>query len=337
MSTFKRRLAGIAVLVTSGLLLLPAAGQAAQVFGSRFTNNPANSAECENIDPTKPCTIVAYNEPSEPNGDPYTGGAPSNGIITQFRIKARVENNPAPVTFLLASLEPFFDPGDPKPKSANAALATVGPTVTLHATDAEEGTGTGDTPVQAFPARVPVVKGQQLGISSTAAVQATHVDNGDANSFAYPALTAKNLLSEMPSGELLVQATVEPDVDGDGFGDGTQDQCPSQKTTQGPCDLAPPMVSAFRVRKGKASYTLSEASTVSLQLTRKKPHSRKFKPFGPAFAGPGALGANSVVLPRRSKNKPGIYRLTLTATDAVGNSGATTTTFRVVLRARAFS
>ena len=35
------------------------------------------------------------------------------------------------------------------------------------------------------------------------------------------------------------QAVVEPDADHDGFGDNTQDQCPSNGTTQGPCPVTP--------------------------------------------------------------------------------------------------
>jgi hypothetical protein len=35
--------------------------------------------------------------------------------------------------------------------------------------------------------------------------------------------------------DLLVQATVEPDADGDEYGDETQDQCPTNGSTHGPC------------------------------------------------------------------------------------------------------
>ena len=35
-----------------------------------------------------------------------------------------------------------------------------------------------------------------------------------------------------------MNADVEPDADGDGFGDETQDQCPSDKATHGACAVA---------------------------------------------------------------------------------------------------
>jgi hypothetical protein len=36
-----------------------------------------------------------------------------------------------------------------------------------------------------------------------------------------------------------VSAVLEADADHDGFGDETQDQCPTNGTTQGPCPVAP--------------------------------------------------------------------------------------------------
>ena len=38
-----------------------------------------------------------------------------------------------------------------------------------------------------------------------------------------------------PDLQLNVSAILEPDADGDGFGDETQDQCPTDASTQGPC------------------------------------------------------------------------------------------------------
>jgi hypothetical protein len=332
MSTFKKRLAGIAVLATSGLLLLPAAGQAAQVFGDGFVHEPEQML-CEM---TFPCSVAAFVEiPGE--GQFTRAGSPIDGVITKFRIEAKVGKEPDQVTFRVVNVHPTspFNPANADgPETATASATGSGPTVTLTSTEKEE-EALGRVPIREFASRVPVKKGQHLGIDSSKPLEASYAPGGDMKSFEFlTPLGAAERQSDAPKGELLVQATVEPDVDGDGFGDETQDHCPSQKTTQGPCDLTKPAVSGFRVllRKGKASYTLSEASTVSLQLLRKKPHSHRFKPFGKAFAGPGAAGANSVVLPRKSQVKPGVYRLTLTATDAVGNVGSATTRFRLALR-----
>jgi hypothetical protein len=148
--------------------------------------------------------------------------------------------------------------------------------------------------------------------------------------------------------ELLVQATIEPDADGDGYGDETQDQCPTQASTQGPCDNTPPVVGSTKVSGGVLSYVLSEASTVSLQLEKKlagrkvggkcvaqtrsnKSHARcpRFKKIGAAFSGGGAAGPNKVTLPNGKKLKPGSYRVTITAVDVAGNKTVSTSSFRV--------
>jgi RTX calcium-binding nonapeptide repeat (4 copies) len=43
-----------------------------------------------------------------------------------------------------------------------------------------------------------------------------------------------------PGDRILIVANVEPDFDRDGFGDETQDRCPTNATTQGPCPGPPP-------------------------------------------------------------------------------------------------
>src|SRR5262249_49078219 len=147
-----------------------------------------------------------------------------------------------------------------------------------------------------------------------------------------------------------VSAVIEPDADHDGFGDETQDQCPTQATTQGPCDTAAPALSSFKVSNGKASYSLSEAGTVKLTLSKattgrkvngtcvrktkhnaSRRHCRRFVQVGNAFSGPGKVGANSVALPKVHGRKlgPGRYQLAITTTDAIGNTKTITESFRI--------
>jgi hypothetical protein len=321
--------------VLAALLLIPASAQAATVFGSRLSHQPANSGECNMLG--QPCTIVSYVEPEEGTGNPYTGGAPVSGVITKFRIYAYTEN-PTPVTFVVADVN-LPNPGDQD--TANVTLAGSGPTVTVQHTE--------EPSIQEFSGRLPVKKGQQLGIDGTE-IQATYNNSGDKFSYvlAPPLAAGGARTSTEPTGELLVQGTIEPDADGDGFGDETQDQCPSQATTQGPCDNTAPSVSGAGVSAGVLSYTLSEASTVTLRLEKKtagrkvggkcvvqtkknRGHARcpRFKPVGAAFSGPGAAGPNKVTLPNGKRLKPGSYRVTITAVDAAGNKTVKTTSFKV--------
>lgn len=336
MPKFQRRLITTMLSVAVGLLILPAAGQAATVFGSPLRHSP-DSSDCQMIGP---CTAVAFTEPNltDPLGENYSGGAPVDGVITKFRIYADAPTS-TQVTFRVANIN------RPDPMDQTSALASsvgTGPTVTIQHTEEPE--------IHEFPGRLPVKKGEQLAIDGTE-IEANYSQGCDHCSyvFAPPLVDGSGARGSLEStNQLLVQATIEPDADGDGFGDETQDQCPTQKTTQGPCDVTPPGVSGLGVSNGTVSYSLTEASTVSLQLAKKGPGRKvggkcvaqtarnrshkscpRFKPTGAAFSGPGAKGANQVTLPNGKKLKPGTYRLTMTATDAAGNVTTQTTTFKV--------
>ena len=339
MSHLKRRLTILVLAATVATLLVPALAQAATVFGSRLNHDPANSGECE---PFGTCTIVSFIHPSDPNGDPYAGGAPVDGVITKFRIRAYVNVEPQQVTFRVADIT--RDAGDDS--TALATVAGSGPTVTLGVNE-----GALEAPIQEFAGRVPVKKGQHLAIDAGKYVQATYNNSGDKFSYVYapPLVDGSGARgSTEATGELLVQATIEPDADGDGFGDETQDQCPSQKTTQGPCDTSAPGVTGLEVAGGKILYKLSEAATVQFKLEKKLPGRKvgrkcvkqtpqnktkkrcpRFKKIGAPFSGPGAPGPNKATLPNGKKLKPGTYRLTMTATDAAGNASTKTIRFTV--------
>ncbi len=354
-----------AALAIAGLLAPPATGYAATTFGSRLNQEPANSGECVLL-PT-PCTLVSFIHPSDPNGDPYSGGAPSDGVITKFRIRAFGEGNtPAVVTFRLADIS------RPNPADQGVAVATgagTGPTVTV-----QPGNGI-TTAIQEFPGRLPVKKGNHLAIDGTN-VWATYNSGGDQFSYRYdsPLVAGQGpRTSNQATGELLVAAIIEPDVDGDGSGDETQDQCSRQKTTQGPCDDTKPVTSALKFRpvafaplsrgdsviaakrrKAKrgssVGYKLSEAATVVFTVERKVKGRRKgskcvtkrkkgrrctkYKAVKGSFTQPGKAGANSFKFSGRingKKLKRGSYGLTATSTDVAGNRGvATRASFRIV-------
>jgi hypothetical protein len=309
-----RRLAVIVLMLVGCLLLVPAASQAAQVFGSNLQNQP-NETDCEMLGP---CTVAAFVEVPAPM-QLSNAGAPIDGVIARFRIRAKVET-PSPVIFRVVDVIPQ----GANPVTALATATGTGPTVTLQ-------TASDEAPPQEFPARLPVKKGQHLGIDSPVPLIASHDTGGTKFSYEYsPPLVngAPARLSNEFLGELLVQATVEPDADRDGFGDETQDGCPTQVSTQGACDLTKPAIQRLRVRKGKISYRLTEAATVTFRLAKKRANGR-FKAIGRPFSGPGNAGGNRRGLPRAKKLGPAVYRLSATATDVAGNAGTTKTVFRV--------
>ncbi|HEY1285088.1 MAG TPA: hypothetical protein VGF04_03300 [Solirubrobacterales bacterium] len=334
MRKLKRRLTTFALCVVGAIFLLPTAAQAATTFGDPLTNEPSE-VKCL---PLGPCSIVSFESPTPPEGNPNSEGAPFDGVITRFRYWAYAYEEPGQITFRVANIT------RQDPDNALATSAGSGPTVTIQPTEEE-------TAISEVAARLPVKKGQKLAVDITKSIAIVYNPDGCNYSYVYaPPLEegAGQRASTESACRLDVAAIVEPDADGDGFGDETQDQCPTQASTQGPCDNTKPGVSGFKVKGSKISYKLSEPATISFKLERKspgrkvggkcvkqKPSNKKkkkcprFKKVGAKFSGPGKQGANTAPLPNGKKLKPGTYRLTITATDAAGNTTTKTTTFKV--------
>ena len=104
------------------------------------------------------CTTVAFGNPTEPNGDVNSSGAPFNGVITKFRLKAVVEA-PTQVTFRLVELSDI----GPGAATGSAVSVATGPTVTLATTEPNE------APIQEFATHMTVKKGQHLALDSSTA------------------------------------------------------------------------------------------------------------------------------------------------------------------------
>ncbi len=343
MKKLKKRLTIAAVSALGGLLVLPAAGQAATNFGSRLLNDPTENT-CDKV--AQPCTLVSYIHPIDPEGDPYSGGAPVDGVITKFRARAFAVMTPGTITFRVADITL------PDPNNNDSALASAkgtGPTMTITPDEAAL-----ETPITEIAGRLPVAKGQHLAVDTTPSIGVIYNSNGNTYSYLFaPPLVEGAAARGSTEGvnELLVAATIEPDADKDGFGDETQDQCPRQATTQGACDDTKPAIGAISVKNGTLSYALSEASTVTITLERKLPGRRvgqkcvkqtpknkvkkrcpRFKPVGKPLAGTGNAGANQVTLPKLG---PGTYRLTITARDAAGNETVKQITFKIAKKGKA--
>src|SRR3954469_170839 len=214
----------VPLAAAAAMLLIPATSNAATNFGSRLNHDPANSGECQSF--PNPCTLVSFIHPSDPNGDPYSGGAPVSGVITKFRIRGFGIGSTDPVdtkvTFRLAHFVQATSGSD----SAEATAAGTGPTVTVKAPPASAS----DVSVQEFFGRLSVKKGDHLAIDGTN-IAATFNNSGQKFTYVFPPPLVEGQGprgSTSTTGELLVAATIEPDSDHDGFGDETQDKCPTE-------------------------------------------------------------------------------------------------------------
>jgi hypothetical protein len=305
------------VLAIAFLLGAPAAGQAAQTFGSLLKNSPANGPDpCVDTTPG-PCTLVAYINPNDA-GDPVTSPAPANGVIVRFRLRTSAAEA---VTLRLATITKQGD-------TLLAQAVRTGPTVTTQ--------GTGE--IEEFPARLEVHQGEHLALDAPAAHM---VYNQGGNQFtplyAPPLVEGEGPRGPgaEPTGELLLQAVIEQDADGDGFGDETQDGCPTQRTTQGACDTKGPRVRAVSVGSRRIRYRLSEDARVTFRVQRARRTRTgriRYVTLRGRFADDGTAGANARSLPRRfraARLRDGNYRLVLRAVDAAGNATRKTKRFTV--------
>ena len=207
-----RRLFSVASLVAAAALVATNASPAgaAVTIGSTFT-------------PTSffgdAGTIIQSSSPA----NSYT--VPANGVITRWSFQAAAGPTP-PLKLKIVRAAGGDD------------FTTVG--------DSQLETPTGGT-LNTFQTRISVKGGDLLGNFYSF----TTTSLRDASGFGTHELHISFPVLDPPPGatatyspntdiQIDVSAILEPDADQDGFGDETQDQCPTDATTQGPCPTGAP-------------------------------------------------------------------------------------------------
>ena len=241
--------------------------------------------------------------------NPQPATAPSTGVITQARF-----NVPAtPTTF---------------PTVVKVLRATgVSNQYTVIAQSASVAVGGG---LQTYPVRVPVRAGDVLGVFGTSGTLACSPTNagdvigqlaGDA------AVGTTATYSTGTNAAVPLVATVEPDVDGDGFGDVTQDGCPQSAAFQGPCPAV--VVRSLPTTRGSSItvlVTTNNAASVTVTGLAKVDGKKIKLKSRTTSVNPGDLAQIKVKLPRALKRAlAGLpsrrsikVTFTTSATDAIG-------------------
>jgi hypothetical protein len=184
--------------------------------------------------------------------------------------------------------------------------------------------------VNTFKARVPVAAGDRLALyvpygsgaaacyqasSPTEAVESTDFDqleplNG----------TTFSTTGSISSLRLNLSAVVEVDNDGDGYGDVTQDACPTMADRHDDCPA--PVTSLTAPRKVKTSHRRAK---VTVSFGSSKPGST----FTCSVDGAAPIACTS---PRRLTLTVGTHHLYVTATDSHGNTDPSAATATVVVK-----
>ncbi len=185
-----------------------------------------------------------------------------------------------------------------------------------------------------FTSRIPVTAGDRLGLRvPVGAIAPCGVLTGNAaDTIRYiggtgpdPALGstyATNTASATV--RVNVSANVEPDVDNDGFGDVTQDLCPTVTSSQGDC--VAPDTGFGKVKK--TVKTKAQKARVSIPLTATEAGAT----FTCSVDGKKPAPCTS---PFKVTLKIGTHVVYVTSTDAAGNSDKTAATIKITVKKKA--
>jgi hypothetical protein len=247
------RLGGLVLVAATALALSSGSASAATVFGADMTQQPDW--------PTSTLSMVNVIAP----GGGADNGAPVSGILTSARIKTKGPAGDGVIRIL--TQVSHLDPG-------TYELLNSGPEIPVHLT--ADVTAAGHiTEVQT---RQPITAAQRLGwyVNDPAGdIKENYVDVSaecaylSPGSAGGPETTSHNYTTAgCNQNVLLVSGTIEADSDGDGYGDETQDLCPTNASTHGAC---PAPVTSTPAPKKKCTKK-KHRSALAAKKCKKKRH-----------------------------------------------------------------
>ncbi len=293
-----------------------AAASAATEFGDNCVGNTLTE--------TTPVTVFDISVP----GNTLPIAAPSGGVITKWKVNLV----PAPVTF--PQTLKVLHPNGPN------TVQIVG-----------EATGNITGGSNSFDTRVPVQAGDLVGLfGSNAVIGSEEVGNlvcevsektvyggflgsGGGVGSTTPFITVPESEVRIP-----VFAVLEPDADNDGYGDETQDKCPTSAATHDACPaptVVPPVTlsTSATSKKGSAKILVTSSTQASVTVVGTvrlgKGKTAKLN-GGTQLVSPGTLAKFTLLFPKALKEKLKALSpkrsLTLTVTTTAPNSAGALTT-----------
>jgi hypothetical protein len=245
------RLAALAGMALSVVVVAPATAGASQTIGQI-----GNTSSCTDDE--------AYLQKTLVSGPAYSPSA--YGVITSWSAMSKAGAGQT-VTLMV-----FQSDGSDQ----YSAVATDSVVRTLSPIDGTVNTFSG--------VRIPIEANQTMGVYQPAgSTEACEISTGDGDNTGYsvpfdvgqPGLNTPFDYSGTDFGHRInARALVEPDADRDGFGDETQDQCPTDASTQGPCPAAPvtPVTPVTHKKKCKKHKKKNKSAAAA-----KKKHCKKKK------------------------------------------------------------
>ena len=310
----RRPLVVLVTVLSASLFAFAGSAGAAVTLGSDLAQEPDDGVFC-----AVACSWIMGALPGR------VTEAPSDGVIVRWRI--RTDGPGGPFALQVA-----------RPAGGNSRLGI----------SVSESTSVAAAGVSEFLTRLPVKQGDNIGIKWTSANTARFHGGagvpGAAALYFTPALAdgeSRDANIVNSATEFFVNADLEADADGDGFGDETQDGCPTDATTQGPCDTVGPKLSLKnkRVKRGATSISFTvksnEIATLSVSGSFKAGKKKfKIKRITRSLAA-GSTVTIKVSVPSKAKSKLKSGStlkgsLTATATDSKGNKSTYTSKPRIL-------
>jgi hypothetical protein len=278
----------VVALVVGSLTASPAS--AGTTVGSTFSPGGCNGG----------ITLV---QTTSPPGTSYT--ISSAGVITSWRFQAAT--NPVQLKFKV------FRPAGGNAYSVVGSSEAAAPAANVLST---------------YPVRIAVKAGDIIG--ETLLTSGNCAANVAATVYTVPGDLAVGATATFQPGSGLfdIAATLEADLDGDGYGDETQDGCPGQATSQAACDTTAP-VSRFtagprRTAKPTATFTFASddpGARFECRITGRRVRTIQLTTFLPCTS------------PKKYEHlKPGKYQVSVRAIDALGNVEAVPPTVKLKVR-----
>jgi hypothetical protein len=240
-------------------VLLPAQASASVTIGSTLPPVPGANTGWNGASSTE----TVFNQ-TLAAASTAPGGltAPNYGVITRFRIETTLANG---VTLFVTDpvrLRTMLDQG-----AAHFLMVS---------TEASTHPVADASAIQQFNTRLPIQAGEGLALDAVASMAPSHFYAAAANAGS----TARNVSPRVSDGtstsatqqsnqRVLLNADVEADADHDGYGDETQDLCPTTSAIQTACPTTP-LTSPVQARKRKCKKAKKHSGRAAKKCKRKK-------------------------------------------------------------------
>jgi hypothetical protein len=163
------------------------------------------------------------------SGNPLPIGAPISGVLTEWTVRANLEpSTPSEEEFLSRLAR----------QTLNVYKPAGGKSYTL--ISEAEGGPLNVRGASTYQARIPIQAGDVLGLAGGFSLYCQTGNPADKIAFVEEKVAlgaTKEFSEEEEEIGIPVSARVEPDVDGDGYGDETQDKCPQSAAYQTACPV----------------------------------------------------------------------------------------------------